>query len=250
MPLFSDRMTQKIVAPARQIKQHIGRWLFPPLNTRRVVAARWLSGEGIEIGALHNPLPLPKDLRIQYVDRMTVDELRREFPDLESLKLTPVDIVDDGESLTKFANESLDFVIANHFIEHCEDPIGTLLNQLRVLRPGGRLFLTVPDKRFTFDKDRPVTPLAHLVEDFQRGAAWSRAQHYDEWVRMVVKKSGEEQIRTEAERLMRIRQNIHFHVWTAIDFLEVVQWLRSRQSLEINALDAEYELVIVLKKTA
>lgn len=78
-------------------------------------------------------------------------------------------------------------MIANHFLEHCENPIKAFLNMLRVLRPGGILFLAVPDKRHTFDRDRPVTPLAHLVRDYEEGPGWSRKGHFEEWVRLVHK---------------------------------------------------------------
>ena len=62
------------------------------------------------------------------------------------------------ESLATIPDGSQDFVIADHFIEHCQDPISALTIHFRVLKTGGILYMAVPDKRFTFDKDRPVTP--------------------------------------------------------------------------------------------
>jgi hypothetical protein len=41
----------------------------------------------------------------------------------------------------------------------------------RVLKAGGWLLLVLPDCLRTFDHARPVTSLAHLVEDFERGTA-------------------------------------------------------------------------------
>ena len=60
-----------------------------------------------------------------YVDRMGVGELRAHYPELEQYELVTPDVVDDGESLTTVAADSVDFVVANHLIEHCQDPIGT-----------------------------------------------------------------------------------------------------------------------------
>ncbi len=56
-----------------------------------------------------------------------------------------VDVVDDGESLQDHLPDvSADFIIANHFIEHTQDPLGTLAAYLRVLRTGGVLYLPDP----------------------------------------------------------------------------------------------------------
>ena len=137
------------------------------LLNRRKLAAAYLQGNGLEIGALDQPLPLPRRASAVYVDRMTVPELRQQYPELRSLALTPVNIVDDGEALASFLSHSQDFVIANHFIEHCANPIAAIENHFRVLKTGGCLFLAVPDKRFTFDKCREVTPLSHLWHDYE-----------------------------------------------------------------------------------
>ena len=92
---------------------------------------------------------------MKYVDRMTVAELRRQYQELAGDPLVETDIIDNGEQLTTIRDETQDFVIANHFIEHCQNPIQTFQNLFRVLKPGGVLYVAVPDKRFTFDADRP-----------------------------------------------------------------------------------------------
>jgi hypothetical protein len=122
------------------------------------IAHNFLHGQGIEIGALHNPLRLPPAAKVQYVDRMSVAQLRQHYPELAALELVEADILDDGERLGCVPDMSQDFVIANHFLEHCENPLLALHNLLRVLKVEGVLYLTVPDKRYTFDSSRPVTP--------------------------------------------------------------------------------------------
>jgi SAM-dependent methyltransferase len=44
-----------------------------------------------------------------------------------------------------FASRSFDFVICHHSLEHFRDPAGAIGEIRRVLRPGGRLFVSVPD---------------------------------------------------------------------------------------------------------
>ncbi len=67
---------------------------------REAIAAHYLRGEGIEIGALHNPLRLPRAAHVRYVDRMSREDLRKHYPELSRRDLVPVDIIDDGERLS------------------------------------------------------------------------------------------------------------------------------------------------------
>ena len=145
---------------------------------RRSLARRFLAGEGLEIGALNLPLTLPRGARVRYVDRMSVADLRREYPEWATWDLIEPDIVDDGETLATVPDASVDFVVANHFIEHTEDPLGTLANHLRVLRPGGVLFMAVPDMRHTPDATRAPTTVEHVDRDHREGPAGSRARHF------------------------------------------------------------------------
>ena len=92
---------------------------------------------------------------------MPLSELLDQYPELRGQPVQGPDLIDDGERLTKVESTTQDFVIANHFLEHCENPIQTLVNLLRVLKDGGLLYLAVPDKRFTFDVDRPGHQVRH-----------------------------------------------------------------------------------------
>jgi SAM-dependent methyltransferase len=152
-------------------------------DTRKELAAEFLRGDGIEIGGLHLAITMPPGARVRYVDRMTVPELRAHYPELADWDLVQVDIVDDGEMLATIEDDSVDFIIANHFLEHCEDPIRTIETHLRKLRPAGILYYAVPDKRYTFDFRRPRTQLQHVVNDHDNGPEASRSEHYVEWVR-------------------------------------------------------------------
>ena len=223
------------------------------LLNRRKLAAAYLRGAGLEIGALDQPLPVPRRARVTYVDRMTVPDLRRQYPELNSLALTRVDVVDDGEWLRSFPDGSQDFVIANHFIEHCTNPIAAIENHFRVLKAGGCLFMATPDKRFTFDRCRPVTPLPHFWHDYEGRPDWTKAQHFEDYVRGMnaFHKQGlnEEQIRQRAEDLLAQDYSIHYHVWTAASWLEFVASLRRRLDFEIEVfLHNGLETDTVLRK--
>ncbi len=189
---------------------------------------------------------------------MPAEKLRDEYPELAGWDLTQVDIVDDGETLATIPDESQDFIVANHFLEHCENPIRTIETHLGKLRPGGILFYAVPDKRYTFDFRRPVTPLDHMVADYEKGPDASRAEHYEEWCRLVIdNESGSDGAPDEAWIERRARElegagySIHMHVWTQAEFLKLVLDMRERFD---SAFDVEaaakvgIEFVVVLRK--
>jgi hypothetical protein len=227
----------------------------PPVyfDARHELAAHYLFGAGLEIGPLHQPLPMPPQAAARYVDRMPVEDLRREYPELEDWNLTPVDVIDDGEKLTTIAEDSQDFIIANHFLEHCENPIRTIETHLGKIKPGGILFYAVPDMRFTFDFRRSVTSLEHMVSDYEDGPERSRAEHYEQWAQKVVIEKGhsEEQVISLARELEASAYSIHMHVWTQAEFLKLILHCRERfsEGFDIEASARQgMEFVVVLRK--
>lgn len=218
---------------------------------RESIVSQYIRGDGIEIGALHNPVRVSRSVRVKYVDRMSESGLREHYPELAARRLVPVDIIDNGETLATIQDGSQDFVIANHFLEHCQNPIGALDNMFRVVKTGGIVFLALPDKRFTFDVDRPVTPFEHMLRDFTEGTAWSREGHFIEWVTFVEKPRGEEAVLNRVKELMDQDYSIHFHVWTqetVFDFLlKLKQQCGFRFDVEVF-LQNEGECIFVLRK--
>ncbi|WP_228840686.1 class I SAM-dependent methyltransferase [Candidatus Protochlamydia phocaeensis] len=219
---------------------------------REQLSHLYLKGKGIEIGALHNPLYVSKAAKVQYVDRLSVEDLKRHYPELSKLPLVHVDIIDNGEELGTIKDRSQDFVIANHFIEHCQNPLRTLSNMFRVLKKGGVLYIALPDKRYTFDIDRPVTPLEHILKDYREGPENSKRQHFEEWVRLVNKIHQPADAQKEVERLLKIDYSIHFHVWTQSEMLEMFLALKNQLGLSFDietCLKNEHEFILILRKT-
>ncbi len=219
-------------------------------NCRRELATRYLHGSGLEIGALHRPLPLPPDATVRYVDRMDCAGLRSHYPELAAEPLVEVDIVDDGETLSSQPDSSVDFVIANHFIEHTQDPLGTLTNHLRVLRPEGIHYLAVPHRRRTFDADRPPTPLEHIVRDHRESPGWSRPIHQEEWARLVDKTPAAE-VPARVQELEQSDYSIHFHVWTPREFRALLEYARTelRLPFAIETLRPNgHEFIAILRR--
>ena len=218
-------------------------------RTRESIAATFLRGDGIEIGALHQPLRVPKAARVRYVDRMTVADLRRQYPELAASPLVHTDIIDDGERLATVAAGTQDFVIANHFLEHCQNPVLTLQNLFRVLKTNGVLYLAVPDKRFTFDVDRPCTTAEHVMRDYTEGPERSKLEHFEEWSRLVNKRVGHAQVAEEVRRLIDMDYSIHFHVWGAAELLELMVTIQRVMRFEVELfLRNGMETILILRK--
>lgn len=188
---------------------------------RAVAARRYLGGSGIEIGALGTPLDLPPNAQVRYVDRMTKADLYNEYAAMANRKLVEPDIIDNGETLETIPDNSLDFIIANHFLEHCENLLGTLETHSRKLRKGGRLFYAVPNRDYTFDRNRPCTPFSHLVKDYEEGPEQSRAAHYLEWARLTQGLQGAE-AEQKAQEVMARGYSIHFHAWDAAAWFQTL----------------------------
>src|SRR5437016_4921723 len=135
-----------------------------PRTAKRSRLAQWLCGEGIEIGALNRPLPVPAAARVHYVDRLPLAELRRYYAEVGDEGWPNIDIIGDVEDLSGIADSTLDFAIASHLVEHLPLPARGLREMLRVLKPDGVLFLILPDQRVGIDHARAVTPVEHLIE--------------------------------------------------------------------------------------
>jgi predicted SAM-dependent methyltransferase len=221
------------------------------LEFRKYFANHYLEGNGIEIGALHNPLPVPDTAKVKYVDRMTTADLKWQYPELASENLVEVDIVDNGEFLTTIRDSSQDFAIANHFLEHCQDPITSLVNILRVLKSGGVLYLAIPDRRFSFDSPRRVTSFEHLLKDYQEGPEWSKKEHFEDWVKLVEKVEDPDEIANLVNKMIEADYSIHFHVWQSFEFLDFLFSVKKiiNLSFEIETFfENGAEVIAILKK--
>jgi len=200
------------------------------MRARGRVSHRFLSGQGLELGALHSPTPVAKGVVVRYVDRLTRTEQRTLFSELRDFSFVEVDLVDDGERLNAIEDASVDFVIASHMLEHCENPLGTLRNHLRKLRTGGHLFYILPDRRFSFDIDRAVTPFEHLIRDDRDGPETSRRSHYLEYAKLV-DHTPDDEIENAVRKMEAVQSNIHFHVWDQSAAEEL--WKRAQDYLDL-----------------
>ncbi len=222
-------------------------------NMRIFLANKYITGKGIEIGATYLPLPVPHEAKVRYVDIVSEQELYELYPDIRKHRLAHIDIIDDGEKLSTVKDSSQNFVIANHFLEHTVDPIGTLLTFYRVLKREGIMYLCVPDKRYTFDFDRPLTPLKRLI-DFHEHPKHAETAKYNlflEVAEKIEKWPTKKEQTDRAEKLMDQNFSIHYNVWTQRDLLELLLYTTRTYKLKLD-IEAfaknEHEMIVILRK--
>jgi SAM-dependent methyltransferase len=223
-------------------------------NMRIFLANKYIKKNGIEIGPAEHPLAAPHWAKVTYVDEISTEDLIRLYPYLKKHDLVHVDVVDDGQRLSRFRDNSQYFVIANHFLEHVIDPIKTLRNFYRVLRPGGIIYMAVPDKRFTFDKLRPVTPLKRLIEfhkDPKKAEAgkWPMFVESAKWIEGAIGKD----IQKRAQELYDQKFSVHLNVWAQHDLIELILYVVQRYKLDLDfeaIVKNEHEIIFILQKEA
>lgn len=206
-------------------------------------AARFIErGSGIEIGAFGRPVQLPKGVKVQYVDKYPADVVLKHHGFPPDTPILQPDVLDDGTTLRTFQDGTLDFIIACHFLEHCENLIGTLRVHMRKVRPDGLLFYILPDKDRMFDKVRPSTPFDHILRDAKDGGKSTREEHIAEWCRFMP--HDEAAVRREPEQ-------IHFHCWNAQEqrqlLLDLEDYLPPFRIQRFHSLADWPEVIIVLR---
>lgn len=126
------------------------------------LAHQWLDGlQGLEVGpSAHNPF----GLRSRFVG-LQHEGYEKEQIDLAG-EFVRLDIVSRAEDIP-VVDESEDYVLSSHVIEHCPDLIKTLVEWFRIVKVGGYIFMIVPHRNAApVDVGRPLTEWRHVVDDY------------------------------------------------------------------------------------
>lgn len=125
---------------------------------------------GLEIGPSHNPVASKREgYRVKVLDHLDqrgLIEKYKDDPGVDTSRIEEVDFVWRGEPFSELIDrgERFSWIIASHVVEHVPDLIRFLNECDAVMEPGGVLTLAVPDKRFCFDRFRPLSSLGLVVD--------------------------------------------------------------------------------------
>lgn len=169
---------------------------------QRAKIDQWLAGRevGTEIGAFKTPLP---GITPIYVDKYSTYANERCLADFQ------------GEAASlPFKSNSLDYVASSHVLEHVANPIKALAEWHRVLRPGGIIYMIVPDRRYTWDHARALTPIDHFFDDFRSETTSVDGTHIDDFVGNVDWSTYSPS--TSPEKVSEAKENLKNTYWAAI----------------------------------
>ncbi len=158
--------------------------------------------------------------------------------------------VAEASELGAIRDATYDFVLSSHCIEHLANPLQGLAEWIRVLKEDGLLVLIVPHKDGTFDHRRPVTALAHLIQDFEAGTTEQDLTHLDEILKLHdLARDPEAGVHAAfAERSQRNYENrcLHHHVFDTRLAVALVDHAR----LQIVAVEPvrPYHIVVIARK--
>ncbi|MES2559580.1 MAG: methyltransferase domain-containing protein [Bacteroidota bacterium] len=189
--------------------------------SHRKLGWKLMRGKGLEIGALHEHTILPTGCDVDYADAISKEEAKKLFPEIDGSKLVDVKyIIDlDKSGLKSIGNEVYDFVILSHVIEHVANPINVVDELFRVCKKGGLILIAAPDKNYTFDRKRDLTPFAHLWSEYEQKVTEVTDDHYLDFIKGVHPEVLE---KSEAELQQAIisvkNRREHAHVWDSGSF--------------------------------
>jgi SAM-dependent methyltransferase len=155
------------------------RRLWPLIHRQSAFVHRQLDGlEGIEIGAsAHNDYGV-NAINVDRYESMDTKYKQEEW-NLCGRK-RPIDLVAPGDELP-LEDDSTDFILASHVLEHFPDPIRALKEWIRVARH--KVVVVVPHRDRTFDRDRELTPVDDFVRKHEAGFTSAEDEHWSVWSR-------------------------------------------------------------------
>jgi SAM-dependent methyltransferase len=153
--------------------------------------------------------------------------------------------------LSMIPDQTYDFVLASHVLEHIANPLGALQEWKRVLSRQGVLLIVLPDKRATFDHLRPYTSIEHIESDFERNTPEDDLTHVDEVLGLhdltLDPGAGSwEQFRERCRHNASVRA-VHHHVFKP----EVLVSLFTRLGMQVLnlAVERRFHIIVFARKS-
>lgn len=161
-------------------------------------------------------------------------------------------IVCDGGDLAIVADESYDFLLSSHNLEHFANPLSAVREWLRILKNNGLIILVLPDPQKTFDRLRPVTEFSHLIEDFEANVQESDKTHLQEVILKTDFAIYPKRIANTLEAFIDLCNDnynnrcMHHHVFNFALMNDIFEYLNVKKIFQTKA--QPYHLIVVGQK--
>jgi len=145
--------------------------------------------------------------------------------------------ISEGNDLKDIKDDTYDFVLSCHNLEHFANPLKALHEWKRITKKDGHLILVLHNKEKTFDHNRKVTTLEHVINDYNNKMGEQDNTHFDEVINFhdISMDAG---VNSKDELRERVYQNfenrcVHHHVFNDQFVKEILQ----EAGYEVLALD-------------
>jgi len=204
-------------------------YLKQPVKRATIRLAFTLKGKtGLEVGGPSSFFSLKSCFpvyllakRIDFVNFSNETVWEGKIEEGENLKYsgnkTGVQYIREASDLSDIQHEKYDFLLSCHCLEHVANPLKALFEWNRVLKKNGAFVLVLPDKRNTFDHNRPYTHFEHILEDYKSNRSEDDKTHFDEVINLLdISKT--ETLRSKNELVEMVNKNsalrcVHHHVY-------------------------------------
>lgn len=180
-----------------------------------------LAGAGIEFGAACSPSPIPLGCCVKYADKFLDTEGCKTL--MKNKEMVTVDFYTDLSEMKGIKNNSLNFIIHNHVMEHSNNPILSMHNSYNKLKKGGRLMFIIPNKHRTFDKFRHLTSLRHIAKDYYRPNVFRDVFHVIDF-NLLTGNFNLKRVKNDLKKLRNGELDLHWHVYDEKSFLKLMKW--------------------------
>jgi SAM-dependent methyltransferase len=168
-------------------------------------------------------------------------------------KKTGRQFIADATALPMIKDESYDFLLSCHSLEHLANPIKALKEWRRVLKPGGLLLLIVPHRDATFDHKRPITTLSHLIQDYEQNMGEDDTTHFEEVIALhdIGRDRGVKDLAGFTERTKNNLSNrcVHHHTFNTPGLAKLVDYT-GFEILKVSNFKPTHIVVLAKKSTA
>ena len=123
----------------------------------------------LEIGPLDKPFITNNDYNVFYADINDSETIRKIYSgdsEVNCGNVKEIDFVIRETYEKAVGNMKFQAVFSSHVIEHIPDIISHLIDISRILEDDGYVVLAIPDKRYTYDCFREVTPFRDAFEAY------------------------------------------------------------------------------------